>query len=122
MPQYLVTVQLPDDFDPSTQDVSMPDNIEALYAEMEAAGVSIIFRGGLTPASCAKSLRVQPNREVVITDGPYMEAKEHIGGLTIIEAPDMDVALKWARLGAIACRANGEVRAVWRPDEGTEWK
>jgi hypothetical protein len=59
-----------------------------------------------------KSLRAQPNGEVLITDGPYVEAKEHIGGFWILEAADMDEALAWARKGAIACRAAGEVREL----------
>ena len=83
----------------------------ALNKEMMAAGVRF-FAGGLQPETKAKSLRAQPNGEVLITDGPYLEAKEHIGGFWILEAADMDEALAWARKGAIACRAAGEVREL----------
>jgi hypothetical protein len=78
---------------------------------LEAAG-SRIFAGGLSPASQAKSLRAQPNGEVLITDGPYLEAKEHVGGLTIIEAANMDEALAWGRKSVIACRTPVEVREI----------
>jgi hypothetical protein len=50
-----------------------------LNEEMEAKGVRI-FAGGLRPASSAKSLRAQPDGKALITDGPYLETKEHIGG------------------------------------------
>jgi hypothetical protein len=112
MPQYLVTIQLPDDFDPSTMDEATANEIYALNEEMDAAGVTK-FACGLSPASNAKSLRVQPDGTVLVTDGPYLEAKEHVGGFSIIEAADMDEALAWARKGAAACRAPGEVREIF---------
>jgi hypothetical protein len=57
---------------------------------------------------------------VLITDGPYLETKEHIGGLSIAEAADMDEALKWARMGAVVCRASGEVRPFFRSNIPSE--
>ncbi|MGA2851657.1 MAG: YciI family protein [Terracidiphilus sp.] len=121
MPKFFVTIQLPDDFDPSSMDEAMIRDIYALNAEMDAAGVTV-FAGGLAPASNTKSLRVQPDGEVLVTDGPYLEAKEHVGGFSVIEAADMDEALAWARRGAKACRAPGEVREIFfRPGpEATE--
>ena len=93
MTQYLVTIHHPDDYDPSVaEDEAMSRDINALNDEMKAAGVRI-FVGGLQPASSAKSLRAQPNGQVLITDGPYIETKEHIGGFWILEAADMDEAL-----------------------------
>ena len=77
---------------------------------MEAAGARF-FAGGLSAPSKAKSLRRQPKGEVVITDGPYLETREHIGGFWILEAADMDEALAWGRKAVIACRAPVEVRA-----------
>ena len=68
MTQYLVAIHLPDDFDPSVQDKSMERDIDALNEEMEAKGVRL-FAGGLRPASEAKSLRIQPDHKVLITDG-----------------------------------------------------
>ena len=70
MPQYLVTIHLPDNYDPSLEDEEMVRDINALNEEMDAAGARV-FAGGLEPASMAKSLRKQPNGEVIITDGPY---------------------------------------------------
>ncbi len=111
MPHYLVTIQLPDNFDPSTQDEATIHNINVLNDELEAAGARI-FAGGLSAAGDAKSLRAQPNGEVLITDGPYLEAKEHVGGFSIIQAADMDEALVWARKSVIACRTPVEVREI----------
>jgi len=112
MPKYLVTVQFPDDFDPSTMDEATIRDIHALNDEIDAAGVGV-FACGLAPVGFIKSLRVQPSGEVLVTDGPYLEAKEHVGGLSIIEAADMDEALSWALKGAKACRASGEVREIF---------
>ena len=67
---------------------------------------------GLSPAAQAKSLRGQPNGEVLITDGPYLEAKEHIGGFWILEAADMDEAMTWARKACFDSRSRGEVREI----------
>ena len=111
MPHYLLTIQLPDNFDPSTQSAETVRNINALNDELEAAGARL-FAGGLSAPSQAKSLRAQPNGEVLITDGPYLEAKEHVGGFTIMEAADMDEALAWARKAVIACRTPVELREI----------
>jgi hypothetical protein len=109
MPQYLVALYLPEDFDPSTQDEAMAEEVHALNREMVAAGVRR-FAGGLGPA---RTLRVQPDGDVLITDGPYLEAKEFVGGITIVETADLDEALAWARKGARACRAPVEVREIF---------
>ena len=111
MPHFAIFGQLPDNFDPSTMDEATVHNINVLNDELEAAGARI-FAGGLSAASQAKSLRAQPNGEVLITDGPFLEAKEHVGGFTIIEAADMDEALAWARKSVIACRTPVEVREI----------
>ena len=109
MPQYLVSGYLPDNFDPSAQDEATVEAIHALNREMIAAGVRK-FAGGLGKP---KSLRGQPNGEVFITDGPYLEAKEHVGGFWILETADMDEAIAWARKGAKACRFACEVREIF---------
>ena len=111
MPQYLVANYLPDDFDPSTVTEAMMEEIHALNREMIAAGVRK-FACGIAPPAKAKTLRKQPNGKVLVTDGPYTEAKEHIGGFWILEAANMDEALAWARRGAIACDVPGEVREL----------
>jgi hypothetical protein len=113
MAQYLVAIHLRDDFDPSAQDKGMERDIDVLNEEMEAKRVRL-FAGGLRPARDAKSLRAQPGGKVLITDGPYLETKEHVGGLSILLAADMDEALAWARKGAVAGRGSCEVRAFFR--------
>ena len=107
--KYLVAIHHPDDFDPSTEDEATHRDIDALNEEMEAAGARL-FAGGLHSASSAKSLRAQPGGKVLVTDGPYLETKEHIGGFWILEAADLDEALEWGRKAAVACRAPVEVR------------
>ena len=87
----------------------MGREIDALNDEMKAAGVRV-FVGGLQPESSARSLRLQPAGKVLITDGPYAETKEHIGGFWVLEATDLDEALAGGRKAAVACRASVEVR------------
>ncbi len=108
MAQYLVAIHHPDDYDPAVaEDEAMHRDIDALNDEMKAAR---IFVGGLQPANNAKSLRAQPDGEVVITDGPYLKTGEHVGGFWVLEAVDLDEALAWGRKAAVACRAPVEVR------------
>lgn len=109
MAQYLVAIYHPDDYDPSTEDEAMSRDIDALNEEMKAARVRI-FVGGLSPARSAGSLRAQPGGKVLVTDGPYTETKEHIGGFWVLEAADLDEALAWGRKAVVACRAPVEVR------------
>ncbi|MEW5757316.1 MAG: YciI family protein [Pseudomonadota bacterium] len=110
MAKYWVAIHHPDDYDPSVaEDEAMSRDIDVLNDEMKAAGVRI-FVGGLHSASSAKSLRRQPDGKVVITDGPYLETAEHVGGFWVLEAADLDEALAWGRKAAVACRAPVEVR------------
>ena len=113
MTQYLVAIQHPDGYDGSLEGEAMMRDIHALNKEMDAAGVRV-FAGGLQSANNAKSLRAQPDGRVLITDGPYLETKEHIGGFWILEAADMDEALAWGRKATVACRVPVEVRAFIR--------
>jgi len=110
MTQYLVAIYRPGNYDPAvSEDEAMGREIDALNDEMKAAGVRV-FVGGLRPQSSARSLRLRPGGKVLITDGPYTEAKEHIGGFWVLEAADLDEALAWGRKAAVACRASVEVR------------
>jgi len=109
MPQYLVNGYLPDDFDPSQMDESVGLAIHALNKEMIAAGVRK-FACGL---GAAKSMRTKADGEIVITDGPYLEAKEHVGGFWILECADIDEAIAWARKGAVATKGQVEVREIF---------
>ncbi len=109
MKKYLVAIYHPDDYDPSTEDEAMSRDIDVLNDEMTAAGVRV-FVGGLSSARRAKSLGAQPGGKVLVTDGPYVETKEHIGGFWVLEAASLDEALTWGRKAAVACRAPVEVR------------
>jgi hypothetical protein len=109
MPQYLVAGYMPDDFDPSSVTEAMGQAIHAFNKEMEDAGV-LKLAGGL---GATKSLRAQPDGKVLVTDGPYLETKEHIGGLYILECADMDEAVAWARKGVAATRSQVEVRQIF---------
>jgi hypothetical protein len=113
MPEYLVAIHHPDNYDPSLEDAAMHREIGALNEEMKAANARV-FVGGLGPASSAKSLRAQPDGKVHITDGPYLETKEHIGGFWVLEAADLDAALAWGRKAVVACRAPVEVRQIFK--------
>jgi hypothetical protein len=110
MTQYLVAIHHLDNYDPSVEDEVMHRDIDVLNDEIEAAGARL-FAGGLSTASSARSLRKQSDGKVLVTDGPYLETKEHVGGFWILEAADLDEALAWGRKAVIACRAPVEVRA-----------
>src|SRR5258708_13785873 len=84
MPQYLVAIHHPDNYDGSLEPESMGRDIDALNEEMTAAGVRV-FVGGLLPVSRAKSLRAQPGGKGRITDAPYLSTKGHTGGLCVVE-------------------------------------
>lgn len=106
---YLVTINRPNGYDPSLEDEVMARAISALNAEMVAAGVRV-FVGGLQSPQHARSLRVQPGGDVLVTAGPALQASEHIGGLWVLDVSDLDEALAWGRKAAVACRAHVEVR------------
>jgi hypothetical protein len=109
MTQYLVAIHHPDDYDPSVEDEAMARDIDVLNDEMKAAGVRI-FVGGLRSVRSARSIRAKPDGKFLVTDGPYLETKEHVGGFWVLEATDLDEALAWGRKAAVACRAPVEVR------------
>ena len=110
MTQYLVAIYRAANYDPAvSEDEAMGREIDVLNEQMEAAGVRV-FAGGLQPESSARSLRLQTAGKVLITDGPYVETKEHMGGFWVLKATDWDEALEWGRKAAVACRASVEVR------------
>jgi hypothetical protein len=105
----LVAIHHPDSYDGSLEGEAMMRDIDVLNEEMTAAAARI-FAGGLSAASSAKSLRAQPDGKVRVTDGPYLETKEHIGGFWLLKCANMDEALAWGRKAVVACRAPVEVR------------
>jgi len=110
MSNYLLSViqPFPEGSPPPDNIDEIMANLDALNAEMKQAG-AWVFSGGLHGPSTATVLRAQGD-EVVMTDGPYAEGKEHLGGFTIVEAPDLDAALEWGRKLARATTLPIEVR------------
>jgi hypothetical protein len=104
MKRYLLSIYQPDG-DPPPPEVLDPimADLATLNAEMREAG-AWVFSGGLHPADTATVLRSKEDGEVLVTDGPYVEGKEHLGGFTIVQAPDLDAALEWGRKLATAIR------------------
>ncbi len=107
--QYLVAIYHPDNYDSSVEDASMHNDIDVLNDEMVAAGVRT-FVGGLQHVSKAKSLKAQADGKVNVTDGPWVETKEHIGGFWVLNVANEEEALEWGRKATIACRVPAEVR------------
>jgi hypothetical protein len=108
--QYLLSVCYPADGNqppPPVLDKIVSD-VMALQREMQSAGVWV-FSGGLHASGSATVLRHQ-NGDFVLTDGPFIESKEQIGGITIVRAPDLDAALLWAQKLARATTTPIEVR------------
>src|SRR5207248_3980361 len=108
MKQYLLSIYQPDGGPPP------PEVLEPILRDLDAVNQELkagawVFAAGLHDASTATVLRLQ-NGEVLMTDGPYVEGKEHLGGLCIINAPDLDAALEWGRKLARAIALPIEVR------------
>lgn len=95
MAKYLLSIYQPDGEppEPAVLDPIMHD-LDRLQKEMKSAGVWV-FAAGLHAPSTATVVR-RSGDETVTTDGPYLEGKEHVGGFTIIDVPDLDAALAWA--------------------------
>jgi hypothetical protein len=109
MTLYLLSIYQPDG-DPPPPDVlaKVMRDIDVMNRELRASG-SWVFAGGLHQPSTATVVRAK-NGEVLMTDGPFVEGKEHIGGFTIIKAANLDVALAWGSKLAQATGLPIEVR------------
>jgi hypothetical protein len=112
MPQYLVAV-----YDQPDTRSRPAEEMAPIYADVNAVNQKAIedgifvFAGGLHDQSA--STTVDPRGGTPqITDGPYLETKEYIGGFWVIQVPDLDAALNWAREAASACRQPLEVRPL----------
>ena len=120
---YLISVYQPDGPIPAPEDLArIGRDLDVLHDELKASG-SWVFSGGLHPASTATVVRLRDG-EGLTTDGPFTEGKEHLGGITIITAPDLDAALEWGRKLARAISLDGrdglplEVRPFQHGAEG----
>lgn len=109
MKQYLLNLYQPDGGTPPPEVLEpIMRDLDAVNRELRSAG-AWVFAGGLHPAGSATVVRPQGD-DVLITDGPFTEGKEHIGGFTVIKAPDLDAALAWGRKLARASTLPVEVR------------
>jgi hypothetical protein len=110
MKQYLLSVCYPAGATPPPPDAlqRIMRDVHAVNRDMQAAG-AWVFSGGLHPANTATVLR-QQGGSIVTTDGPFIESKEQIGGITILRASDLDAALGWGRRLAQAIGVPIEVR------------
>lgn len=116
MKQYLLSVYQPDGEPPPAEALNrIMRDVRAVREEARAAG-AWVFTAGLQPPDTATVVRVK-HGEALLTDGPFAESKEHIGGFTIIKAADLDAALEWARKLARATTLPIEVRPL--QDEGS---
>ncbi len=96
MKQYLLSIYQPDGPTPPPEVLAeVMKKLDALNADLREAG-SWVFAGGLHPPSSSTVVRARDN-DFLLTDGPFTEGKEHLGGFTILTAPDLDAALVWAR-------------------------
>ena len=110
MKQYMLSVPMIDGAPPRPADEAQQayEQTAVLNEEMQSAG-AWVFGGGLLPASSATVDETHGN-EFLVTDGPFTESKEHIGGFWVIAAPDLDAALAWAKKATVACGERVEVR------------
>jgi hypothetical protein len=109
MKQYLLSIYQPDG-DPPPPEIleQVMRDVDALNQELKVAG-AWVFAEGLHAPSTATVLRLQDG-DLLMTDGPFTEGKEHIGGICIVTAPDLDAALEWGRKLAQATTLPIEVR------------
>jgi hypothetical protein len=110
MKQYLLSVCYPAGGTQPAPEVlqRIMADVRAIHTEMQSSG-AWVFGGGLHPANTATVLR-QQGGGIVATDGPFIETKEQIGGISIIKVPDLDAALGWGRKLAQAIGVPIEVR------------
>jgi hypothetical protein len=111
MKQYLLSVYHAEDERPAP-DVAeqISRDVAALNAELQSAG-AWVFAAGLFPSSTATVVRARDG-DILVTDGPFAESKEHIGGFWVIKAADLDAALEWGRKATRACAVPVEVRPL----------
>lgn len=115
MSQYLLSIYQPygetmDQFPDTDFLEPILREVSALKEDMHRQGVWV-FDGGLHAPTTATVIRPQ-GEDVITTDGPFAEAKEHLGGLTVIDVEDLDAALAWGERLARATTLPVEVRPL----------
>ncbi len=114
MAHYLLSVHTPADGTPPspTELEAIMTDVRAFEDDLRAAG-AWVFSGGLEAPDTATVLRADGDG-VLLTDGPFAEVKEYLGGLTIVDVPDLDAALEWGRRAARVTGLPIEVRPFHR--------
>ena len=116
MKQYLLSVHHEGDYP-----TPAPEDMQRMFAQVDAFNSTLqesgawVFAGGLHPRETATTIRYKEG-QTLVTDGPFAETKEQLGGFWVIQAEDLDAALEIARRGAVACEGDVEVR----PFQGEE--
>ncbi|MGH3849412.1 MAG: YciI family protein [Pseudonocardiaceae bacterium] len=110
MAQYLLSVHMVEGEEPPTPDAMAQayKDVDRLNQQMMDQG-AWVFAGGLQPADTATVVAIRDG-EVLTTDGPFAETKEHLGGFWVLEAADFDAALAWTTKATTACLAPIEIR------------
>ncbi|MFB7184441.1 YciI family protein [Streptomyces sp. NPDC056230] len=118
MKHYLLSVVTPAEGEPPSPEAleRIMRNVDGFHQELRRAG-AWVFAGGLSSPATATVVRATDG-ETLLTDGPYIEGKEYLGGLCIIKAPDLDTALAWGRKAAQAITLPIEVRPFEGEAEG----
>jgi hypothetical protein len=112
MKQYLLSVHYVDGAEPPS-----PEQMQDMYRDVETFNQKLrdngswVFGCGLHEPSSATVVQMRDG-EFLMTDGPFAEAKEHLGGFWVVKAPDLDGALAWARQATVACQGPVEVRPL----------
>ncbi len=110
MTQYLLSVHMSEG-----DEVPPPEELDQMYKAVDDFNEKVrgagawVFAGGLEPIEAATTVDATQS-EPIVTDGPFAESKEYLGGFWVIEAPDLDAALTWAKEGSAACQGKVEVR------------
>jgi hypothetical protein len=106
MAKYLLSIYQPDGTPPPAEALDkVMEKVGALLQEMKSEG-AWVFNSALHPPSTATVVRFKAG-DSLITDGPYAEGKEHLGGFLIAQAADLDGALRWAKKLARALTLEG---------------
>ncbi|HYF74401.1 MAG TPA: YciI family protein [Nocardioides sp.] len=114
MSQYLLSV-MHNEAETADMTAMTPEQMQPIFEAVEAFNEKLraegawVFAGGLQPQEATTAVD-NTGSELVVTDGPFVETKEYIGGFWVIEAPDLDAALRWAAEGSKACAGRVEVR------------
>lgn len=111
MAKYLLSIYQPDSDEPPPAEFLEPiaRKVEAFHEEAQASG-KWVFGGGLHLIGASTVVHAKPDGKVHITDGPYLEGKEHVGGFVVMECEDLDEALEWGRKQSEATTLPTEVR------------